>query len=74
MKCSNPECNLGLVGYRRSWFGNRLCCSRHCRDACVAEIRETRLTQRATTYFEWLFLQPLEYPQLKPIAVRAKAH
>ena len=39
MKCSNPDCNrgLGLVAYRRGWFSKRRYCSKHCRDALVAD-------------------------------------
>jgi hypothetical protein len=76
MKCSNPDCNrgIGLVSYRRSWFGKRPYCSKRCRDALV--VHEPKLEQRSndTTYFEWLFLQPIEHPQLKlkPALVRAK--
>jgi hypothetical protein len=39
MKCSNPGCNrgIGLVAYRRDWFSKRRHCSKHCRDAFVAD-------------------------------------
>ena len=39
MKCSNPDCNrgIGLVAYQRGWFSKRLYCSKHCRDAFVAD-------------------------------------
>ena len=39
MKCSNPDCNrgIGLVAYQRGWFSKRRYCSRHCRDAFVAD-------------------------------------
>jgi hypothetical protein len=38
MKCSNPDCNrgIGLVAYQRGWFSKRRYCSKHCRDAFVA--------------------------------------
>jgi hypothetical protein len=66
MKCSNPDCNrgIGLVSHRRGWLGKQLYCSRKCRDAFVAE-RSKRSQQKrsATTYFEWLFLQPIANPQ-----------
>jgi hypothetical protein len=78
MKCSNPVCNrgIGLVAYRRSWFSKRHYCSKRCRDACLADALKTQPKRGATTYFEWLFLQPIEYPQLnlKPAVVRAKAY
>jgi hypothetical protein len=79
MKCSNPDCdrNIGLVAHRRGWFGKRHYCSRQCRDAFVAERpKKSRQERSATTYFEWLFLQPIEKPQPKPmpaiIRVRAR--
>ena len=65
MKCSNPNCNrgIGLVARRRGWFGKQLYCSRRCRDAFVAERPKRSHQERsATTYFEWLFLQPIENP------------
>jgi hypothetical protein len=39
MKCSSPDCNrgIGLVAYQRGWFSKRLYCSKHCRDAFVAD-------------------------------------
>ena len=39
MKCSNPDCNrgIGLVAYQRDWFSKRRYCSKHCRDAFVAD-------------------------------------
>jgi hypothetical protein len=35
-----------------------------------------KLQQERTTYFEWLFLQPIKNPQLslKPAVVRTRAH
>jgi hypothetical protein len=78
MKCSNPKCNrgIGLVAYRRGWFSKRRYCSKHCRDAFVADAPKLRQERSAPTYFEWLFLQPIENPQLrlKPAVVRTKAH
>jgi hypothetical protein len=77
MKCSNPDCKrgLGLVTYQRGWFGKRRYCSKHCRDAVVAHEPKLQQGQNATTYFEWLFLQPIENPQLKlnPALIRTKA-
>ena len=39
MKCSNPDCNrgIGLIAYQRGWFSKRRYCSRHCRNAFVAD-------------------------------------
>ena len=78
MKCSNPECNrgIGLVAYRRGWFSKRRYCSKHCRDAFVADAPKLRQERNAPTHFEWLFLQSIENPQLrlKPAVVRTKAH
>jgi hypothetical protein len=77
MRCSNPDCNrgIGLVAYRRGWFGKRRYCSKHCRDAFVVDAPKPQQKQSAT-YFEWLFLQPIESPQLKlkPAVIRTKAH
>jgi hypothetical protein len=79
MRCANPDCNrgIGLVSHQRSWFDKRRYCSRQCRDACLAAGRRKRSEQEriATTYFEWLFLQPFENPQpkLAPRVMRVKA-
>lgn len=74
MKCSNPDCyrGIGLVAYRRGWFGKRRYCSRQCRDVLAAE-RQKR-SRSDTTYFEWLFSQPFEnlQPKLKPAIIRVK--
>ena len=39
MKCSNPDCNrgIGLIAYQRGWFSKRRYCSRHCRNAFMAD-------------------------------------
>lgn len=39
MKCSNPDCNrgIGLLVYQRNWFSKQRYCSKHCRDAFVAD-------------------------------------
>ena len=39
MKCSNPGCNrgIGLIAYQRGWFSKGLYCSKHCRNAFVAD-------------------------------------
>jgi hypothetical protein len=67
MKCSNPDCNraIGLVAYRRRSFSRRRYCSRHCRDAFVADASKPRNKRSATTYFEWLFEQPVLNARLK---------
>ena len=76
MKCSNPDCKraLGLVSYQRGRFGKRRYCSKHCRDTVVAHEPKLQQGQQATTYFEWLFFQPIENPQLKlnPALIRTK--
>lgn len=77
MKCSNPDCNrgIGLVAYRRSPFSKRRYCSKRCRDARVADAPKAPQKRSASTYCEWLFLQPLEYPHDKlPAVVRTRAH
>ena len=79
MKCSNPDCNraIGLVAHRRGWFSKWRYCSRNCRDALVADLPKKRSHQEqsASTYFEWLFLQPIGNPQQKlvPAIIRKKA-
>jgi hypothetical protein len=78
MKCSNPHCNhgIGLVSYRRGLFGKGRYCSRLCRDTlvCVAEQPKRPQQERnAPSYFEWLFLQPIENPRPMLAPVRARA-
>jgi hypothetical protein len=78
MKCANPNCNrgIGLVAHRRAWLSKRRYCSRNCRDAFVADLpKRPRQEQSASTYFEWLFLQPMGNPpqELMPAAIRIKA-
>ena len=77
MKCSNPDCNrgIGLVAYRRGWFSKRRYCSRHCRDALVADAPKPQQKRSTTTYFEWLFEQPIltAQPKMVPAAVRARS-
>jgi hypothetical protein len=78
MKCSNPDCTrgIGLVAYRRGWFTKRRYCSRNCRDAFVADRpRQSQPDRIATTYVEWLFLQPTRTPhqKLMPVVTRIKA-
>ncbi len=78
MKCSNPNCNhgLGLVSYRRGLFGKGRYCSRRCRDTFVFVTERPERPQQernATTYFEWLFLQPIENPRPMLVPVRARA-
>jgi hypothetical protein len=79
MKCSKPHCNRGidLIAYRRGWFSKRHYCSRNFRDAFVADLPKWfRQEQSASTYFEWLFLQPIGNPpqkKLMPAVIRIKA-
>ena len=78
MKCSNPTCNrgLGLVIYRRGWFGKRRYCSKDCRDNFAAERSKRSQQERSTTtYFEWLFLEPIGHSTavLDAAIVRARA-
>jgi hypothetical protein len=77
MKCANPDCNreIGLIVYRRGWLSKRRrYCSKHCRDAFVPQKQQQK--QGVSTYFEWLFLQPIENPRLKlkPAVIRTRAH
>jgi hypothetical protein len=69
MKCANPDCNrrTGLVHYRR-WFSKRRYCSRRCRDDVMSRVpRRLQEERNATTYFEWLFLQPIENDQFNRV-------
>ena len=52
MKCSNPDCNrgIGLVSYRRSWFGNGRYCSKHCRQASVANASNLQQTRKISLF------------------------
>jgi len=78
MKCANPTCHhgIGLVSYRRGFFGKRPYCSKKCRDHFVAE-RVAPLRSkpsRAETYFEWLFAQPVNLqPRMAVATVRVRA-
>jgi hypothetical protein len=61
MKCSNPQCNrgIGLASYRCGAFTKGRYCSKKGRDSYVIERAKPAVPGRAaTTYFEWLFLQP----------------
>jgi hypothetical protein len=78
MKCSHPHCNhgIGLVSHRRSSFTKARFCSKRCRDTYVVKrVRPVLPERAATTYFEWLFLQPAANvrPQLAPAVVRVRA-
>jgi hypothetical protein len=76
MKCANPDRNrdIGLVAYRRGLFSKRQYCSKYCRDAFVPQ----KLQQKhgVSTYFESLFLQPIDNPRLKlkPAVIPTTAH
>ena len=76
MKCSNPNCNrgIGLVHYRRGWFSKRCYCSKNCRDAFVADMPKPQQKRCATSYFQWLFEQPIGNSQQKlmPAVIRIK--
>ena len=76
MKCSHPQCNrgIGLVSYRRAFAKGRYC-SKNCRDSYVIQRAKPGIPQRAaTTYFEWLFLQPVgnALPQMVPVVARPR--
>ena len=77
MKCSNPDCDrgIGLIAYRRMWFSKRRYCSRYCRDAFAADVPKPQQKRRTTTYFEWLFEQPIvnTQPNMVPAAIRARS-
>jgi hypothetical protein len=79
MKCAHPTCQrgIGLVSHRRGWFGNRLYCSRDCRDNYVPEVRQPRVTRSFDpSLFEQLFVPPNARGQLVPVrpaAARARA-
>ena len=77
MKCANPDCNrdIGLIVYRRGWFSKHRYCSKHCRDAFVADVPKPKQKRSPTTYFDWLFEQPVlnAQPKLVPAAIRARS-
>lgn len=77
MKCSNPDCNrgIGLVAYRRGWFSKRRYCSKHCRDAVLADAPKPQLKRSPRTYFDWLYEQPVlqPRPRLVPAAIRGRS-
>jgi hypothetical protein len=76
MKCANPTCNhsIGLVSHRRGLFGKRPYCSKECRDHVAVELPRASKSERATTYFEWLFMQPATLqPRMAVAAVRVRA-
>ena len=49
MKCSNPDCSrgIGLIAYQCGWFNKRRYCSKHCRDAFVADAPDVRQKQKS---------------------------
>jgi hypothetical protein len=74
MKCANPTCNhsIGLVSRRRGFFGKRPYYSKACRDHIA--VASAPKCERATTYFEWLFMQPATLqPRMAVAAVRVRA-
>ena len=74
MKCANPACNhgIGLVSHRRGLFGKRPYCLKECRDRVA--VAPPSKSERATTYFEWLFMQPVNLqPRMAVAAVRVRA-
>jgi hypothetical protein len=73
MKCAKPTCNhsIGLVSHRRDFFGKRHYCSKQCRDHIAVAPSPKR--ECATTYFEWLFTQPVNLqPRMAIVAVRVR--
>ena len=82
MRCAHPTCRrgIGLVSHRRGWFGQRLYCSRACRDNYAAEMRQPPLARPTRSFepslFELLFA-PVSAPGKRVldgvIAVRGKA-
>ena len=55
-------CNrgIGLLAHRRGWFSRRRYCSRNCHYAFAAVLpKRSYQEQSASTYFEWLFSQPM---------------
>ncbi len=74
MKCANPTCNhsIGLVSHRRGFFGKRPYCSKQCRDHIAVALPPKG--ERAATYFEWLFMQPVNLqPRMAVATVRVRA-
>lgn len=75
MKCANPTCNhsIGLVSYRRGFLGKRPYCSKECRDHVAVELPRPPKSERVATYFEWLFMQPVNLqPRMAAAAVRVR--
>jgi hypothetical protein len=74
MKCANPNCNrgIGLITYRRFWSSKRRYCSKQCCESPVAPAKRSQQEQRAMTYLEWLFSQPIENPRPKLIPIRVR--
>jgi hypothetical protein len=57
MKCSNPDCNrdIGLVTYQRGWFSKRRYCSKHCRNAFVADAPNLQQLQKGSLIKRFVF-------------------
>jgi hypothetical protein len=69
MKCANLDCSREIFVYRRGWLSKRRYCSKH---VVPQELQQMGVS----TYFEWLFLQPIENRRLKlkPGVIRIRAH
>ncbi len=74
MKCAHPMCHrgIGLVSHRRGWFGQRLYCSRACRDNYAAEVRQPSAPRSSPPSLFELLLAPAGAPG-NPVPVRAAA-
>ena len=82
MKCSNPGCNrgIGLIAYQRGWFSKGLYCSKHCRNAFVADapnlqqnLKNAVLKRFAVAFVAFVAFVGLVVPATLTIAVLAAA-
>jgi hypothetical protein len=75
MKCANPDCNrklvLSFIGAAGSASGDTVQSIAAMR-SCHKKLQQK---QGVSTYFEWLFLQPIKNPRLKlkPAVIRTRA-